>query len=455
MEGAKCDTPSFTPAPCWWAGSPAAPEVHYFLRVKIAVVRETVPGETRVAVTPEVAARLRALGHEVRVEPGAGDRADFGDEAYVAAGATVTDTAVATADLVASIHPLERGRVRRLRAGTATVSMLPPGSRDLVVASRDARVAAHSLLLVPRTAAAQSLDAVTSQATVAGYRGAVVAAGMLRRFVPLTMTAAGTLPAAKVLVIGAGVAGLQAIATSRRLGADVTAHDVRPEAGDDVRSVGGTFLDFGFEPLTGEAATNRDLTEEQLIKLREALAPHVEAADAVITAAVVPGRRAPQLITRATLARMGAGAVVVDLAADAGGNVEGVEAGAVTRVGRAQVWGGANVAAQLPAPASTLYAGHVLALVEQWGTPAVEALVLTRDGRIVHEPTRLAVEGTASPAVAAPAEAAPEPAGPLVEERAELAPDDLTEDELLPDDGDLEFYERPEMEFSEDAETDR
>ncbi len=263
-----------------------------------------------------------------------------------------------------SVNPLAPSVVRRLPSGTATVSFLPVADHlGLVADLRDLGLTSFAMELVPRLSRAQPMDAVTSQSMVAGYRGAVVAAGLLRRFLPMSITAAGTVPPAEVLVLGTGVAGLEAIATARRLGAVVSAYDVRPSSAEEIRSLGAVALDLGLPPIEGAGGYARELSQERALRQQQALAPYVAAADALITTAAVPGRRAPVLVTRAMVEGMRAGSVVVDLAAEAGGNVEGAVPGKVLRIGRAQVWGGANVAAQMPGPASRLYAHNVVSLV--------------------------------------------------------------------------------------------
>jgi NAD(P) transhydrogenase subunit alpha len=261
--------------------------------------------------------------------------------------------------------------------------------------------------LVPRISRAQSMDALSSQALVAGYRCAIVAAGLLRRFFPLNMTAAGTVPPAEVVVLGAGVAGLQAIATAKRLGAVVKAYDVRAAAAEEIRSMGAQSITLDLETLEGAGGYAREMTEDRAERQRELLTPYIADADALITTAAVPGRRAPLLVTRAMVEQMGPGSVVVDLAAESGGNVEGAEPGKVVRIGNAQVWGGANVPAQMPGPASRLYAQNVVNLVtlmtvqdEEGGSFApdfadeiVAGSCVTHDGKVRHEPTRLALEG--------------------------------------------------------------
>ena len=372
--------------------------------MRIAVARETRPGETRVALVPELVGKLTALGYEVAVEPGAGRGALHADEAYAAAGAEVSEAALAGAAVVVSVNPLDAAVVRQLPPGTSTVSFLPTAANpDLVVDLRDCGVTAYAMELVPRISRAQTMDALSSQALVAGYRCAVVAAGMLRRFFPLNMTAAGTVPPADVVVLGAGVAGLQAIATARRLGAVVKAYDVRAASAEEIRSLGAQAIELELETLEGAGGYAREMTEERAARQKELLTPYVAAADALITTAAVPGRRAPLLVTAAMVEQMGPGAVVVDLAAESGGNVEGSVPGEVVRIGNAQVWGGANVPAQLPQPASRLYAQNVVNLVTLMtrdgafdpdpSDEIVAGACVTRGGEILHEPTRLAIEG--------------------------------------------------------------
>ena len=372
---------------------------------------ETREGETRVALVPELVGKLTGLGYEVAVEPGAGVRALHADEDYVAAGAEVAAEPWQGADAVVSVNPLDASVVRTLPAGTATVSFLPVASSlDLVTTLRDSRVTAFAMELVPRISRAQSMDALSSQSLVSGYRCAIVAAGLLRRFFPLNMTAAGTVPPAEVVVLGAGVAGLQAIATARRLGAVVKAYDVRAAAAEEIRSMGAQAIELELETLEGTGGYAREMTEDRARRQQELLTPHIAAADALITTAAVPGRRAPLLVSGAMVEQMKPGSVLVDLAAESGGNVEGARPGEVVRIGNAQVWGGANVPAQMPGPASRLYAQNVvnlLTLMTRSGAddgPAfapdfddeiVTGCCVTRDGAVWHEPTRVALEGPA------------------------------------------------------------
>ena len=373
------------------------------------MARESRDGESRVAMVPELVGKLTELGWEVAVEPGAGNHALISDEEYAEAGAVLDEAAFDDAVLVVSVQPLDLGTAGRLPAGTSTISFLPTQLEpDLVATYRDGGVTAYALELVPRISRAQSMDVLSSQALVAGYRCAVVAAGMLRRFFPLSMTAAGTVKPAQVVVLGAGVAGLQAIATARRLGAVVQAYDVRAAAAEEIASMGAKPIHLELETLEGSGGYAREMTEDRAARQRELMAPYIARADALITTAAVPGRSAPLLVTRAMVELMAPGSVVVDLAAESGGNVEGSEPGEVVRIGNAQVWGGRNVPSQMPGPASRLLAQNIVNLVtlmtarDDEGTSSfapdpedeiVAGACVTRDGAILHEPTRLAVEG--------------------------------------------------------------
>lgn len=376
-------------------------------------------------MVPELVGKLTELGYDVAVEPGAGHHALIGDEEYAEAGASVDDAALDGADLVVSVQPLPTDVVRRLPRGTATISFLPTNQEQQLVADlRDCGVTAFAMELVPRISRAQSMDALSSQALVAGYRCAVVAAGMLRRFFPLNMTAAGTIQPATIVVLGAGVAGLQAIATAKRLGAVVKAYDVRAAAAEEIASMGAKPIELDLETLEGSGGYAREMTEDRAARQRELLAPYIAEADGLITTAAVPGRQAPMLVTAEMVEQMKPGSVVVDLAAETGGNVEGSVPGEVVRIGNAQVWGGRNVPSQMPGPASKLYAQNIVnivTLMTRTATegsdeePAQEAAFapdfedeivsgscVTHDGRIWHEPTREAIEGPAPDAVPDP-----------------------------------------------------
>lgn len=373
-------------------------------RVKIAVVKETREGEARVALVPELVSKLTGLGYDVSVEPGAGQAAEFSDAEYAEAGASVAADALNGADVVVAVNPLTADQIAQLRKGAATISFLPVNqSHDLVGVLKDAEVSSFAMELVPRISRAQSMDALSSQALVAGYRCAIVAAGLLRRFFPLNMTAAGTVQPAKVVVLGAGVAGLQAIATAKRLGAVVLAYDVRAAAAEEIRSMGAKSIDLELETLEGSGGYAREMTEDRAARQRELLAPYIADADALITTAAVPGRQAPLLVTADMVAAMKEGSIVVDLAAETGGNVEGSVPGKIVKHGGAQIWGGENVPSQMPGPASRLYAQNIVNLLTlmtsegvfspDFEDEIVAGCAVTYGGEIVHQPTREAIQG--------------------------------------------------------------
>ena len=253
--------------------------------MKIAVARETRPGEARVAMVPDLAGKLTGIGWSVAVEPGAGIGAQYSDDDYAAAGAEVSEAALAGAELIVSVNPLDSATLRQLAPGTSTLSFLPTNQvPELVADLRDCGVTSYSMEFVPRISRAQSMDALSSQALVAGYRCAIVAAGLLRRFFPLNMTAAGTVQPADVVVLGAGVAGLQAIATAKRLGAVVRAYDVRAAAAEEIRSMGAKSIDLDLETLEGAGGYAREMTQDRAARQRELLTPYIADADALITA---------------------------------------------------------------------------------------------------------------------------------------------------------------------------
>jgi H+-translocating NAD(P) transhydrogenase subunit alpha len=368
--------------------------------VDVAVPAEVHPGERRVALVPETVGRLVAAGLGVRVQAGAGSGAFAPDADYVAAGATVeADDPSPSADVVLHVRPLGAHRAAALRRGCVTIGFCAPSADlDGVRALAAAGVTAFAMELVPRTSRAQSMDALTSQAMVAGYRCVLEAAVRLPRLFPLSMTAAGTVPPAKVLVLGAGVAGLQAIATARRLGAVVSAYDVRAASAEEVRSLGATFVDLGLEAVEGAGGYAREVGAERAERQRQLLAPHVAAADVVITTAAVPGRPAPLLVQGATVAAMRAGSVVVDLAAEQGGNVEGAVPGLDAVVGGARLVGLQDAPSAAPVDASRLYARNVSALLllmtadgavaPDLSDDVVAGTCLVHDGTVRHEPTR-------------------------------------------------------------------
>lgn len=329
------------------------------------MVAERRAGERRVALVPDAVRALLDAGLEVVVESGAGAHACATDEAYREAGAQVVEGEVLTgSDVVLTVSPLTVEQAGSLRQGSITIGFLPAGAQaDLVAALRARQVLAFSMEQVPRISRAQSMDALSSQALVAGYRAALVAAERLPRFFPLFMTAAGTVAPARVLVLGAGVAGLQAIATARRLGAVVEAFDVRPASADEVRSMGAAFIDLGLDSLEGAGGYAREMPEERAQRQRELLTPYVGASDVVITTAAVPGRAAPLLVTAAMVEAMRPGSVIVDLAAESGGNCELSRAGETVEHRGVQVWGARDVPSSMPVHASQLYARNVSSLL--------------------------------------------------------------------------------------------
>ncbi|MCB0916294.1 MAG: NAD(P) transhydrogenase subunit alpha, partial [Actinobacteria bacterium] len=335
--------------------------------MRLFVPKEIAPGERRVALVPDTVGKLARLGLEVSVETGAGAAAYYSDAEYEQAGAIVLPNAIegiTGAEVVASVRPLDPAYAEVLEPGAVAVSFLQPGAdADTVAAVAERGATALSFDLLPRISRAQSMDALTSQALVTGYRAALVAAALAPKFFPLFMTAAGTIPPAKVLVLGAGVAGLQAIATAKRLGAIVSAYDVRAASADEVKSMGATFITLELEALEAGGGYAREMTEDRAAKQRELLTPYVAESDAVITTAAVPGRRAPLLVTAEMVDTMSPGAVVVDLAAETGGNVEGVEAGVTQDRNGVRVWGAKDAASAMPVHASKLFAMNVVALL--------------------------------------------------------------------------------------------
>ena len=346
----------------------------------IAVPKEIREGEKRVALVPDVINKLTRLGLDVVIESGAGLHSQASDAEFVAAGAKVeSGDVLKNADVVLSVQPLTPAQMATLKKGAVTISFLSVvTAADSIDAAASAGVTAFSLELVPRISRAQSMDALTSQALCAGYRAAIVGAELSPRFFPLLMTAAGTVTPAQVLVLGAGVAGLQAIATTRRLGAVVSAYDVRPSSADEVKSMGATFIDLELEALEGAGGYAREMTPERAAKQRELLTPYIAKSHVVITTAAVPGRQAPQLMTQAMVDAMGPGTIIVDLAAETGGNVEGSKPGevVVTKKG-VRIWGGKDVPSQLPFHASSLYSRNVVNLLTLLTKPAAEGSALS------------------------------------------------------------------------------
>ena len=390
--------------------------------MKVAVIKEGPPGERRVALVPEAVVKLRAAGIEVLVESGAGDRAWFADGAYAEAGASIVPAAeLAAADVILMVGRPGEPTISWLRPGQAVFGMLAPLA-DPALAARlaAAGVTAVSLDLIPRTLPrAQPMDALSSQANIAGYKAAVLAAATFGRFFPLLITAAGTARPAKVLILGTGVAGLQAIGTARRLGAVVTAYDVRPETKTEVESLGATFLELAaVGPAAGDGGYARALTEDERQAQQDELTGHIARHDVVITTAQVPGRRPPVLVTADALKAMAAGSVVVDMgASDLGGNVEGSLPGeTVTTENGITVIGAGSLPSTMPAAASAMYARNISALLLYMmkdGKLAIDlsdelqaGVVISRDGSVIHP--ALAAPDDDEPARADPAGGTPD-----------------------------------------------
>jgi NAD(P) transhydrogenase subunit alpha len=378
----------------------------------IAVRREPDPGERRVAATPESVTQLIGAGLTVTVEAGAGEAAGYADELYSQAGAAVvTSIDLGRVDLLAHVRPLDAPTAGALKTGAFTVGLMSPASSlPAVAALRDGGVTSFALELVPRISRAQSMDALTSQALVSGYRCVLEAATRFPRFFPLYMTAAGTVPPAKVLVLGAGVAGLQAIATAKRLGAKVAAYDVRAASADEVASMGGTFITLPVETADAAGGYAKEQAADQAKRQQELLTPYITDADIIITTASIPGRPAPRLVTAEMLSGMKPGSVLVDLAAESGGNVEGSVAGVDTPIavdgGAVTLVGMKDPASTMPYDASRLYAKNVsnfIALLTENGVVApdysdevVSGATLTRDGQVAHQPTAEALQPAAA-----------------------------------------------------------
>ncbi len=378
------------------------------MAVRVVVPKEVAPGETRVALVPEVVQRLTKAGAAVEVEAGAGAAARYPDAAYATAGAQIaTDRAAlfGGAQIVLKIQPPTLEEVRAMRPGTIVIALMNASRNlDRVAAMRDAKLTAFALELVPRISRAQSMDVLSSQATVAGYRAALAGAELCPKFLPMLTTAAGTIRPAKVLILGAGVAGLMAIATSKRLGALVEAYDVRRAAGEQVRSLGAKFLELQIN-AEGSGGYARELTDAEKRAEQEMLAKAIADADVVITTANIPGRRAPLLVRKEMIAQMRPGAVVVDLAAETGGNCELTRPGETVDVGGVRIVGPLNLPGEIPFHASLMYAKNLESflsllvdrsggLVPSYSDEILAASLLTLDGTVRHAPTATLLSGT-------------------------------------------------------------
>src|SRR5215204_6678953 len=379
----------------------------------VGVPRETAPGERRVAMTPDTVKRLTASGVVVKIESGAGLASGHSDDAYVATGATIVadGTEAFDAQVVIKVQKPDTNEATLLRAGTTIIAILQPMTNvDLMrdFAARD--ITAFSMDAIPRTTRAQSMDVLSSQATVAGYKAVLMAADTLPKFFPMLTTAAGSIAPAKVLVVGAGVAGLQAIATARRLGAVVEAYDTRPVVKEQVESLGAKFVDIPVDTSDTQTAGGyaKEVSAETLRKQQEVLADHAAKSDVVITTAAVPGRAAPRLISRETVERMRPGSVIVDLAAETGGNVELTSAGETVAHNGVKIMGQVNLPSTMPVHASQMYAKNIQNLLDllikngkldpDFEDEIVKGTVITRGGEIVHEMTKQRIAEQVSPA---------------------------------------------------------
>ena len=399
--------------------------------MKIAIPKETRSGETRVAVSPQVVQKLVGLGYEVTVEKGAGDAASYSDDTFKDAGASIAAsaaTAVKSADIVMAVNPPKTSGAGALpgqmKKGAVLISQLAAlTSPDDVAAYAKAGITTFAMELVPRISRAQSMDVLSSQANLAGYRSILEAAAEYGRGIPMMMTAAGTVPPAKTFIMGVGVAGLQAIATAKRLGAVVTATDVRPATKEQVESLGGKFLEVDPE-MEKDAQTEggyaKEMPKEYYDKQKQVVAEHIKKQDIVVTTALIPGRPAPKLITKAMVESMQAGAVIVDLALEAGGNCEMSKAGeTVVTPNGVKIVGKLNLPGELAQTASDLYAKNLLnfltpltdtekkgTLAVDWEDEIVQGCCVTRDGEVVNARVKDAM-GSKAPAKKAPAKKAP------------------------------------------------
>ena len=374
------------------------------MSVTIGALRESAPQETRVSVVPEVAEKLAKDGARVLIERGAGERARFPDALYksVSWGASA-DEVLGAADVVLTVQPLSVAQIGQLKSAAVVIGFMQPHARAAEVrALQQHGVTSFAMELVPRISRAQSMDALSSQAAVAGYKAVLIAANELQKFLPMLTTAAGTIRPSQLLVIGAGVAGLQAIATARRLGAVVEAYDVRSATREQVKSLGAKFVDTGVS-AEGAGGYARELTAEEKARQQEVLDSRIAAADAVVTTASVPGRPAPKIISRAALERMRPGSVVVDIAAEQGGNCELTRPGEIIEHQGVRIVGALNLPAALAYNASEMYARNLYnflrpalakgELVIDWNDEVFAQSCLTRGGEIKHEPTLKALEG--------------------------------------------------------------
>ena len=371
--------------------------------MKLAVLRERDPGESRVAATPDAIKRYRGMGFDVSVEAGAGIGSGIPDGEFEAAGARIegtTEAVVSGADAILAVRRPTPSALADCRPGAVVVALMDPFGNEAALAElAKTGIVAFSMELIPRITRAQAMDVLSSQANLAGYRAVIDASYEFGRALPMMMTAAGTVPAARIFIMGAGVAGLQAIATARRLGAIVTATDVRPAAKEQVESLGAKFIaveDEEFRQAETAAGYAKEMSKEYQAKQAALVAEHIKKQDMVITTALIPGRPAPRLISAAMVHAMRPGSVIVDLAVERGGNCELAKPGEVAQVDGVKIVGHLNVPGRLAATASSLYAKNLYALLEilvdktaqslavKWDDEIVKATALTRDGAMIH-----------------------------------------------------------------------
>jgi NAD(P) transhydrogenase subunit alpha len=368
--------------------------------MKIGVAGEIDGLEPRVAATPDTVKKFVALGVEVAIEPGAGVKSGLLDADYAAAGAVVSADALKDADVVIKVKRPEASELSRYKKGALVIAIMDPyGNEAALQAMAAAGVSGFAMELMPRITRAQVMDVLSSQANLAGYRAVIEAAEAFGRAFPMMMTAAGTIPAAKVFVMGVGVAGLQAIATARRLGAVVTATDVRPAVKEQVESLGAKFLaveDEEFKQAETAGGYAKEMSKEYQAKQAALTAEHIKKQDIIITTALIPGRPAPKLVSAEMVRSMKPGSVLVDLAVERGGNVEGAQPGRVAEVDGVKIVGFTNVAGRVAASASSLYARNLFSFVEtmvdktskalavNWDDELVKATALTKDGAVIH-----------------------------------------------------------------------
>jgi NAD(P) transhydrogenase subunit alpha len=368
--------------------------------MKIGVPKEVDTAESRVAAVPDSVKKLKALGAEVAIEPGAGVKSGVLDAEFEAAGASISADAVKGADIVIKVKRPEASELGNYKRGALVVAIMDPYGNDAAIKSMaDAGISAFAMELMPRITRAQVMDVLSSQANLAGYRAVIEAAEAFGRAFPMMMTAAGTIPAAKVFVMGVGVAGLQAIATARRLGAIVTATDVRPAVKEQVESLGAKFIaveDEEFKQAETAGGYAKEMSKEYQLKQAALTADHIKKQDIVITTALIPGRPAPRLVSGEMVKSMKPGSVLVDLAVERGGNVEGVKTGETVETSGVKIVGIPNLAGRVAASASGLYARNLFAFIEtlidkqtksvavKWDDELVKATALTKDGAVIH-----------------------------------------------------------------------